>query len=46
MIGKPWRKMDFLGGFTAFDGHEICMMNSGLITLEDLLAFGLFHLVR
>lgn len=45
MIGKPWRKMDFHGGYAAYDGHRICMMNSGQTTLEDLLAFGLFLLV-
>lgn len=29
MIGKPWRKMDFHGGYAAFDVHRIYMMNSG-----------------
>ncbi|TXG60559.1 hypothetical protein EZV62_015132 [Acer yangbiense] len=44
MIGKPWRKRGFLGGFAAYNGHRIYLMNSGLTTLEDLLAFGPFHL--
>lgn len=45
MIGKPWRKMVFLGGYGALNVHRIYMMNSGLIILEDLLVSGQFLLV-
>lgn len=28
MIGKRWRKMDFHGGYAAYEEHKTYMMNS------------------
>lgn len=45
MIGMPWKKRDTHGGYAVCDVLKMYMMNSELITLEDLLDSGQSPLV-